>query len=171
MAILSPTNGLSQGEHEIIRNFARESKKLKLAQLDEDGIREDFYGLHSDIVHELKTKDSGMIAEFYELSEVLNDISMLCTPETAYMYGCRSRKAGIDANQGFMDFTYYLSNAIDASGLSKKRDTLFYKICDALGDARGLLSEFIDLHNKVNVEQFYVHCFFDLGFSDNKLLA
>jgi|GEM_PF-5859222 len=91
---------------------------------------------------------------------------MLLTPETAYIYGWRNRESGIDYNQGFIAFMRDIIAAIDKSGLLGKRDKLFYSLCEALGDTRSLITEYLELQSKVNIEQEQIHRFFEFGYSD-----
>ena len=172
MAILSTETtttiitGLLPNKQHLVRNLAKEVRKSGLIELDQDRIREDFHGLHSDIVQELREKPNDRITDFYELSEVLNEINMLMTPETAYIYGWCSREAGINSHQGFVDFMRSVMSAIDKSGLQAKHDRLFRSLCETLGNTRALITEYVELQGKVNIEQYQIHRFFEFGYSD-----
>ena len=158
--------GLPPHKQYLVRNLAKEVRKSELAELDKYRMREDFLGLHSDIVHELEAKAEDRIADFYELSEVLNEIAMLLTPEAAYIYGRQAREAGTDSAEGFIAFMREVIAISDKSGLSQKRDRLFHILCEILGDTRSLMTEYIELHGRVNVEQYQVHRFYELGYTD-----
>jgi hypothetical protein len=171
MSILSGTEsaesiGLLPAKRQVVRNFARELRKVGYAELDRYRIREDFHGLYSDIVQELKTRPD-KAADFYELSEVLDEIAALAAPDAAYACGWRAKKAGTEFHLGFMAFMRGVISTIEISGLSEKRDRLFQGLCETLGDARSLMTEFVELHGKVNIEQSQIDRFFKLGYSDS----
>ena len=132
--------GLPPHKQHLVRSLAKEVRKSEHAELDMYRMREDFHGLHSDIVQVLAENAADRIADFYELSEVLNDIAMFLTPEAAYTYGQQAKEAGTDFAEGFTAFMRAGIAASDESGLSEKRDGLFHSLCEALGDARSLMT-------------------------------
>ena len=161
-------SGLSKDKQQLVQHLTRDVRMSGLTELDINRTREDYYGIHSDIVQELEVKCKGKIMDFYALSEVLDKIAQLTTPEDAYLFGWQERQDGVGQEQGFIAFTRDMIAAIEASGLAQKRDDLFHGLCEALGDARWLMTEFIELHGRVNVEQYYIHHFYDLGYSDTR---
>ena len=160
--------GLPPHKQYLVRNLAKEVRKSEHAELDKYRIREDFLGLHSDIVNELEAKAKDRITDFYELTEVMNGIAMLLTPEIAYIYGRRAKEAGTDFTEGFTAFIRESIAVSDKSGLSKKRDELFHSLCETLGDTRSLMTEYVELHGRVNVEQYQAHRFYEAGYTDTE---
>jgi len=156
---------LNTNQLQIIINLAKKLRKSDFAEFDEIRLREDFYGLQMDIVRELSKKGS-IVEAFFELSEVLNEIKLLLTPVIAYKYGWNTKETHIESEQGFINFMRDITKDIEASGLFKKRDNLFYDLCDILGETRSLMTEYLELHDKISVEQYHIKNFFDLGYSD-----
>jgi len=157
---------LVPSKQQLVRNLVREVRKSGFAELDKDRVREDFHGLYSDILQELGEKHNDRITDFYELSEVLNEIAMLLTPETAYIYGWKTREAGTEPAQGFTAFMSDVVNAIEKSGLAKRCEKLFHSLCETLDDTRSLMTEYMELQSKVSIEQYQIHRFFELGYAD-----
>jgi len=159
------TYPLTPSEQQRISNLAREIRMSGFAELDKDRIREDFHGLYSDIIQELGENFNDKIVKFYEFAELMDDVAKLTTPEMAYGYGRTAKKDGVDPKQGFTDFMREVNTAVTESESAKQRDILFYELCEALGDTRSLISEYVSLHARVNVEAYYINRFFELGYS------
>ena len=159
-------SGLPVDKQVLIHNVARQVRNTSYAELDRYRVREDFYSLHSDIVQALHGMQHSKITDFYAFSDTLEEIAQLTTPEDAYLFGRQEGQDGNSYDQGYHAFQLDMKAAIAASGLDKKCDGLFQDLCDALGDTRALLSEFVELYHMVNVEQYHIRRFFDLGYED-----
>ena len=157
---------ITLSQQQRILNLAREVRKSGFADLDQDRVREDFHGLYSDIIQELRVKFNDKIECFYEFSELMNDVTAMVTPEMAYVYGKTAKQAGTEFKQGFMDFMREVNNAVTKSEAAKQRDMLLRDLCEALDDSRGLLTDFIELHAKVNVVYSRIDRFFELGYEE-----
>ena len=164
---MKPIN-LTAQEQQQVSNLAKEIRKSSLAELDKNRTREDFYGLFSDIVQELAKNCNSKIDLLYDFAELLDEKIRLTPPEMAFIYGKMAKQKGQDLNQSFLVYLDAAANAIVSSGIIKRLEEAEVKLCVALGDAYGLLADFILLHAQV-VEYIKPQLFYKLGYSNAEI--
>jgi len=138
--------------------------------LDKYYIREDYFGLYSDIVSELASKASGKERLIYDYANLMEREQKIYSPFNAYKAGVfMGYNNAIDPesqSKAFLNYIGMLHSNEKNACLLNQRDMLFIELCDYLDDTRGLMSDFNDLFRKCHcVISSNLSIFFDMGYN------
>jgi len=148
-----------------IQETARQLRCSKYAEYDASGERGSFYDLYNDIIQELKGGNSEQIVNFYNFVELMHESDVFFKPEDAFLAGQEAKAAGKEYNHGLTDYFRRVNNELNNAGLPVRKQELFQGLCDALGETRGLMTEFIEGYTKyTSVEIYYIEEFFKQGY-------
>ena len=151
-----------------IQTTSKQIRASKYAEFDRYGEREDFYSLYKDIIQELNGKSNSLIVKFYDFVELIRESDDFLKPEGAFLSGQKAKSAGKDYNGGLTDYFRRVNNELNAARLPLKKQEAFQELCDALGESRGLLTEFIEGYTKyTSVEIHYIEEFFKQGYESD----
>ena len=158
------TLALLPTEKQQVQNLAQEIEKSGFAELDQDRIREDFHGLHGDIVQYLTSNCKKKIDDFNVFTQLMDEAANMITPEIAYAYGKTAKQAKADPETAFANFLLETNKAISKSEASIKCEELLDDLAVALGDVYSLIDEYFQLHTTINMVIKPLERFFNLGY-------
>jgi len=151
-----------------VEAIAKKIRLKKHKEYDGCGERSEFYSLYNEIVKVLTKNDDGKIDTFYELDDVMSEANFYYRPIEGYIAGMTMKEAGKDCHRGFMEYMLQVDNRLDDANLRTKKQELYNEVVEALGEERGLLTEYIDGYTKyTDVEAFCIRDFFEQGYEDN----
>ena len=149
-----------------ITDIARNIKLSRCEKLDEYGERSDYFGLYGDIIQELSTKSNTYINIFYKFSMLLVEYYSHYCPEEAIIAGIKAKADGKCHHKGFFGYLMEVDIKLHAANLQVRKQVLYQQLCDVLGDAKGLIAEFVDGYAKfVSIEAYDMMEYFDNGYN------
>jgi len=155
---------LSLNEKQKIYDLVMEIKIECNMELDEMRMREDFYSLHYDISQKLKELCLN-VDDFYELSELMKDVSKIITPYYAFAYGKVAKAENIDVHTSFSKFLTDASFQVNEHPATIERNSYLDAFLNAHIETGPLFEEFKDLYIKLDVINNNLEKIFMLGYN------
>ena len=141
----------------------REIRKNRLEVLDDDSLREDFYGLHKDLKEKMKELCLDT-SELYEFGELLDEAANVVTPYTAFAFGMAAKYRKENTKKAYEAFLIEASVMMTTSAITKKKNRYLDTYQKAHPVTKTLFTEIHDLHGKLNVVNEYLEEFFLMGY-------
>jgi len=146
-----------------IQKIASEIIAEETLRLDMNRIREDLMGLYGDIVAELTRGGAGKETMIYDYAELMAREQALYIPEQAYEAGVSARDTEHDA--AFMDYIRSIHLDPETKAVLRERDNMYYELSSLLGDAGGLLDEWVELYRDCHgIIGQKIDRFFNMGY-------
>ena len=128
-----------------INDLVQSLKKKEYNALQSDYEHSNLLGLYQDIINE--TAKHGKATIIYDYAKLLEEHLQLYSAQD--IYSCVKASSTTNVTQILMRYLFDIENQMQQTNLTCRQQVLFNEICDLLGDARGLITDFTETYRRV----------------------